>query len=107
METLQAEFPDLARQVLALARADTEADGWGARLLDFLAAQTGARSLTPREGDDPDAILSRAEFALGEGRLADALTDLQALDPALRAPLDGWIARAEARLAALAALEGR
>lgn len=107
METLQAEFPDLARQVLALARAETEADGWGARVLDFLAAQTGARSLTPREGDDPDAILSRAEFALGEGRLADALTDLQALDPALRAPLDGWIARAEACLAALAALEGR
>lgn len=107
MEALQAEFPDLARQVLALARADTEADGWGARVLDFLAAQTGARSLTPREGDDPDAVLSRAEFALGEGRLADALTDLQALDPTLRAPLDSWIARAEARLAVLAALEGR
>ena len=107
LESLQSEFPDLARQVLERARAGDAEAGWGGRLLDFLAAQTGARSLTPRDGDDPDAILSRAEFALGEGRLADAVAELQALDPDVRAPLDPWIARAEARAAALSALEGR
>jgi hypothetical protein len=106
-DSLQGAFPDLARQVLALARDGAEADGWGSRLVDFLAAQTGARSLTPREGADPDAVLSRAEFALGEGRLADALAEIRALDPALRAPFDPWVTQAEARLAALAALEGR
>lgn len=107
LDSLRSDFPDLARQVLDLARQDRADDGWGARIVDFLAAQTGARSVTPRDGDDPDAILSRAEFALGEERLADALAEIAALDPALRAPLDPWIARAEARLAALAVLEGR
>lgn len=103
---LQADFPAAARAALQLARAnDTEA-GWGARILDFLGAQTGARSLTPREGTDPDAILSRAEFALGEGRLADALAELGTLDPGVRGPLDGWIAAAEARLAVDTALAG-
>jgi hypothetical protein len=104
---LQADFPDLARQALALARAADADEGWGARLLDFLASQTGARPVTPRQGDTPDAILSRAEFALAEARLADALTEIKTLDPALQAPFAEWIARAEARLAVLAALDGR
>lgn len=104
---LQAAFPEAARRALELARQGSEAEGWGERLADFLAAQTGARSLTPREGDSPDAILSRAEFALSEGRLADALAELGTLDEALRAPFADWIARAEARRAVDMALEGR
>ena len=104
LETLQADFPDAAREALRLARAtDTDA-GWGDRLLDFLAGQTGARSVTPREGDDVDAVLSRAEFALAEGRIPDVLAELQALDPAVRPPLDTWIARAATRASADAAL---
>jgi hypothetical protein len=104
---LQADFPDLAREALALSRADDSSQGWGGRLVDFLAAQTGARALTPRDGDAPDAILSRAEFALAEGRLADALAEVQTLDPAVQAPFADWAARAAARLSVLAALEGR
>lgn len=107
LAALQADFPEAARQSLQLARADAPDTGWGARLTDFLAAQTGARSLTPREGDDPDAVLSRAEFALAEGRLADALAEVKTLPEPIRAPLADWIARAEARLAVLAALEGK
>ncbi len=103
---LQAEFPEAARAALQIARANDAEAGWGARILDFLGAQTGARSLTPREGPDPDAILSRAEFALGEGRLADAVAELAELDPVVRAPLDGWIAAAGARVAVDAALAG-
>ena len=104
LETLQAEFPDAAREALRLARA-TDADaGWGDRLVDFLASQTGARSVIPREGDDADAVLSRAEFALSEGRIADVMAELQALDSAVRAPLNSWIARAETRGTADAAL---
>jgi hypothetical protein len=104
LETLQADFPEAAREVLRLARASDTDAGWGARLVDFLAAQTGARSVTPREGADPDAVLSRAEFALSEGRIADALTELQALEPAVRAPLETWISGAETRVKADAAL---
>jgi len=101
---LQAEFPDAARAALQLARQTDGDDGWGSRLSDFLADQTGARSVTPREGDDPDAILSRAEFALSEGRLADALAELATLSPDIRAPLEDWITKASARVAVDAAL---
>lgn len=106
VEALQAELPDAARAALAVARATAPKAGWTARLGDFLAAQTGARSLTPREGTDPDAVLSRAEFALAEGRLADALAEIAGLDATVKAPLDGWVAKAAARAAADAALAG-
>ena len=102
---LQADFPDAARETLRLARDLSSEDGWGDRLVDFLATQTGARPLTPLEGDTPDAILSRAEFALSEGRVADALTELDPLDPAVKVPLDPWIAQAKSHLAAIAALQ--
>jgi hypothetical protein len=107
LEALQADFPEAARLALQLDRAAATGDGWGARFVDFLAAQTGARSLTPQDGDDADAVLSRAEFALSEGRLADAVTEVKALDPTLQAPFGDWLARADARLAVMAALEGK
>jgi hypothetical protein len=90
-----------------VARAAEGDDGWGARLVDFLAAQTGARPLTPQEGSTPDAILSRADFAVTEGRLADALTELAALPPDVQAVFADWSARATARLAVDTALEAR
>ena len=104
LASLQASFPDAAREALRLARDLSGDDGWTDRLGDFFAAQTGARSVTPREGTDPDAILSRAEFALSEGRVADAVAELDPLDPAVKAPLDAWIAQANSHLAAAAAL---
>jgi hypothetical protein len=106
MADLQAAFPDAARSALQVARAAYAEAGWGTRLIDFLGAQTGARSLEPREGDTPDAILSRAEFALGEGRLADALAELATLAPDVQAPFADWRAQAEARLAVDSALAG-
>jgi hypothetical protein len=70
------------------------------RITAFLRAQTGARSLTPREGNDPDAILSRAEAALREGDLVATLAELDALPAEGAARLAEWRAQAEARLAA-------
>jgi hypothetical protein len=104
---LQAGFPDLVRQALDRVRAAEGDQGWGARFLDFLAAQTGARPLTPQAGTTPDAILSRADFAVTEGRLADALTELAALSPDVQAAFADWTARATARLAVDTALEAR
>lgn len=105
LEALRASFPDAAREALRISHETSAEDGWGTRIVDFLAAQTGARSLTPQEGDTPDAILSRAEFALSEGRVADALSEVDTLDPAIRVPLEPWIAEAKAHLAAAAALQ--
>lgn len=105
LSDLQASFPDAARQALRLARETSPDTGWGDRLVDFLASQTGARSLTPLEGDTPDAILSRADFALSEGRVADAVAELQTLEAGVKAALDPWLAQAQAHLAANAALQ--
>lgn len=102
---LQGAFPDAAREALRIARDSGATDGWGGRLVDFLASQTGARPLTPLEGDTPDAILSRADFALSQGRVAEAVAELQPLDPAVKAALDPWLAQAQAHLSATAALQ--
>ncbi len=105
LSTLQETFPEAARQALQTARDLGSQDGWGDRLMDFLAAQTGARPLTPLVGDTPEAILSRAEYALSEARVSDALAELDPLDPAVKAPIDPWIAQAQAYLVAAAALQ--
>jgi hypothetical protein len=64
-----------------------------------------ARSLEPREGDDPDAVLSRVEAAARAGDIAAALAEIEALPEVAREPLADWIDRAEAHRAAQAALQ--
>lgn len=109
---LRADYPEAARRALASALKGEAGESFGDRALAFLRAQTGARSLAPRGGDDADAILSRAEAALDRGELAAALTELEALPPEARADMTGWTERAEARravadaIAALAAQPG-
>ena len=71
----------------------------------FLANQLGARSVTPRDGADPDAVLSRAEAALRSGDLAATLQELEALPAPAAEVLTGWTARAETRQGALDAAD--
>ena len=100
--SLMSEFPPAARDALdAARRADPESTkGIGA----FLQRELGARSTSPKEGDDADAILSRAEAALQRQDITTALTELQALpEPAADAMTD-WVAQATERRDALVAL---
>jgi len=78
-------------------------DGTLTRCDAFLRTQAGARSLPPKDGDDPDAVLSRAEAAVARGDMVSAITELQALPEAGQAAMAGWLARAETRRDALAA----
>jgi hypothetical protein len=104
IQSLQVRFGDAARAGLeASLRADPGA-GWADRLGTFLKSQTGARSLTPREGTDPDAVLSRAEDALRRADLPTVLTELSALPPAGQAAMADWVALAQSRLSAEQAL---
>ncbi|MBY5971629.1 hypothetical protein KUV28_04705 [Ferrimonas balearica] len=98
---LRDDFPDVARDALAATR-----DGsLGGSFNDFLKNQLGARSLTPQEGEDTDAILSRAEAALKDGDLQTVLVELDGLpEPALAAMSD-WMDLARTRAEALAAAE--
>ena len=100
-EALSESFPEAARAALA---AERSADGGAASSVGgFFKSQLGIRSLEPREGDDPDAVLSRAEAALRDGRLGDALSEIETLPEGARAELSDWAAEAERRRAALSA----
>jgi len=99
---LAQSFPEAARAALTVARKNE--DGGGG-LGGFLKTQLGVRSTEPREGNDADAILSRAEAAVNEGRLTDALAELEALPEGARAEMTDWLGRAESRAAALKAAD--
>lgn len=103
LATLQESFPEAARAALDTAIRAAVADGSMNRFTAFLRSQLGARSLEPKEGDDADAILSRAEEALRGGALETALSELDSLPEAAQAPLADWRAQAEERFAALQA----
>lgn len=100
---LQRRFAPAARAALD-AQAPARDAPLSDRLMTFLRSQTGARSLAPRDGTDPDAILSRAEAALRRGDLAASLSELDALTGAPAEAMAAWRAQAQTRLAAVAAL---
>lgn len=96
--SLQTSFSDPARAALDAAIQADMGEGWSDRLTAFLRTQSGARSLTPREGNDPDAVLSRAEAALREGQVQSALTELAALPAPATEAMAGWMAEASRRV---------
>lgn len=104
LEALQEQFPSAARAALREALGDAEADSYVERLTNFFRAQVGARSIAPREGDDPDAVLSRAGAALEAGDLASALDEIADLPETAQAGLGDWLTAAQARVDAEAAL---
>ncbi|UXX82690.1 COG4223 family protein [Roseovarius pelagicus] len=106
MASLQDAFPPAARLALADARKELGESGEGqGGVMAFLSDQLGARSLEPREGDDPDAVLSRAEFALHEARLGDALAEIATLPATGQAALAGWVENARTRMNATRAVD--
>lgn len=102
---LQESFPDAARKSLTDARNAAAQAGEESGFSTFLKNKLGTRSLEPREGDDPDAVLSRAEAAVKDGRLTDALAEIDALPDAGQAALVDWKAQAQLRQDAVAAAE--
>ena len=107
LAALTEDYPPAAREALSEARRlESDSETGTRRFATFLADQVGARSVTPRSGDAPDAILSRAEAALRDGDLQQALTELEALPDEAKAPLSDWMARAQTRVAAVSAADG-
>ncbi|MBE3637436.1 hypothetical protein [Mangrovicoccus algicola] len=103
---LQQDYTPAARDALQASLTATMSEDPGNRLMAFLRTQTGIRSLEAREGDDPDAVLSRMTVAVEGGDLEAALAEFDALPAEGQEPLAAWADRARARVAADAALPG-
>lgn len=101
LSQLQNAFPAAAREALTVARQEGAAGEGEGGLTAFLRSQLNVRSVAPREGDSADAILSRAEAALREGRLSDAMAETASLPEVSRGAMTDWLAQAEQRAAAL------
>ena len=103
--TLQDDFPAAARAALDAARRAGVAGETGGTVGGFMSNLFNLRSVAPREGTDVDAILSRAEAAVRDGRVADAIAELDGLPEQAAAQTAAWRELAETRLAAFAALD--
>lgn len=103
LDELQAQFDDASRAGLnAALRSGSSGGGF----FNFLRVQTGARSVAPRAGDDPDAVLSRAGDAVARGDISAALSEIATLpEPAQQAMAD-WTVKAHAWADARSAVSG-
>jgi hypothetical protein len=61
------------------------------------------RPVNAQPGDDPGAVVARAEAAAARGDISGAVGSLDRLPDEVRAPAAGWIKTAQAREAAMAA----
>ena len=88
-----------------IKKADASAPQGG--FLDRLQANAGKlvriRPVSAPPGDEPSAVLARLEIDAAKADIDAALADLGKLDGATRLPAQGWIEKAQARQAALAA----
>jgi hypothetical protein len=100
----------LARELAALmpeARKAADVPAREGGFLDRLQANAErlvrVRPIAQQPGDEPPAILGRLDAKAAQGDIAGALAEAAKLPATVRAPLEPWIRRAEARNAALAA----
>jgi len=94
---LAASFPDYAARAVRRAHKPTEGAGVGERIAYLASKVVTVRRVDEIAGRTPDAVLARAELALHEGEVVQALHDLDMLPPAARDALAPWRAQAERR----------
>ncbi|OUS08926.1 hypothetical protein A9Q96_00880 [Rhodobacterales bacterium 52_120_T64] len=99
MAKLRTDFPDAAHGAIRASILASAGDGVFASIGAFTKAQVAGRSLTPQDGVGPDAVLSRAEAALKQDDLSQALNEIDALPTAAMSPesdgaMDVWLAAA-------------
>lgn len=99
----------LAQELRALLPALLKSSGAQAPsgFLERLEANAGKlvriRPVDAPAGDNTSAVLARVEIEAAHAAIDDAIADLGKLDPAMRAPAQEWIKKAQARQAAFAA----
>jgi len=100
---LVQELRALLPAMLKISGAQAPEAGFLERLQANAGKLVRVRPVDAPPGDDPSAVLARLELDAAKADIAAALADLDKLAIATRAPAQGWIAKAQARQAALAA----
>ena len=109
LPSLRDSFPEAAHTAIRASIQASAGEGIVARSRAYLRAQVASRSLSPRPGGSPDAVLSRMEERLRNDDLAGALAEADALPSEATAAMADWLASARLRqgaLEGLAALAG-
>ena len=103
MKNLTESFPEFSRLALSADRNVKETEDF--KFLTFLKSQFQARSTIPRQGSDPDAVLSRSEAFLKSNDLEKSLFELTQLDGIASKVMEPWRISAENRIESLLAVE--
>lgn len=106
---LTAGFADAAARAAAAQRQAEAGEGMMARVRRLLASVISVRRVDRFTGPGTDAVLARAERAVGRGNLAGAVRELDTLPPAARAAAGPWRDGVSRRIAietSLASLRG-
>lgn len=99
LDDLSTGFAEPARAALAAARTELAGEGNASdRVGAFFRTQFGVRSTIPREGEGPDAILSRAEAALAQGDITAAIAQIGTLPQTAQNAFSEWLQMARQRL---------
>jgi hypothetical protein len=80
-------------------------DGFLSRLQSNAERLVRVRPVDGASGDEPSAVISRAEFKAGRGDLAGAAAELEKLPPPVRAPAESWTKKVQMRGAAVLAAQ--
>lgn len=102
---LAAELRSLMPLLMKAAGADAPQGSFLERLQANASKLVRVTPIAAPPGDDPSAVLARVEIAAAHNNIDGALADLAKLSDSARAPARGWIEKARARQAALAAAD--
>jgi hypothetical protein len=98
---LARQLSDLAPEMLKAIAAPTPASGFLDRLQANAEKLVRIRPTEETSGDDPAAVVSRAQAKAARSDFTGALAELNALPANVRAPAADWIKKVEARNAAM------
>ena len=101
---LRDRFPDAAHDAIRASIIASAGDGVIARSRAFLEAQMASRSLTPKPGMAPDAVLSRMEERLRHDDLDGALAEADELPSEAAGAMADWLGAARLRVGAVEGL---
>ena len=98
---LARQLADLAPGMQKVAAAPAPAGGFLDRLQANAEKLVRVRPVSETPGDEPAAVLGRAQAKAARSDLAGAVAELNALPADMRAPAQDWISKATARDAAI------